>query len=152
MKLSGRSRFYLQVAAILFLASTRLGSGQTIEPPGAPQDFAISASGNRVTLTWRQPATGGAVAFYIIQVGSVSGGSDLGAFNVGGLTTVSASAPNGRYFVRVVAVNGSGSRSSSEVALLIGPPVLPREGLRCVGFEPYVAGYSPRHASTGCRD
>jgi hypothetical protein len=85
----------------------------TVQAPGAPRNLTSSGSGSTVTLQWAAPATGGTPTAYVLEVGSASGLANLGAFNVGQVTTLTTSAPPGQYYVRVRALNESGQSSPS---------------------------------------
>jgi hypothetical protein len=75
-------------------------------------------SGSLVTLNWLAPNGGCAPTAYVVQAGSMAASSDIAVFNVGSATTLSVSAPPGRYFVRVTAVNAfGGSAASNEVVV-----------------------------------
>lgn len=76
------------------------GAGGCSQPPGAPTGLQWQVSGNAVTLTW-SPGGGCAAQSYQVLVGSRSGVSDLGVFDVRASPTLSASAASGTYFVRV---------------------------------------------------
>ncbi|MGH9176087.1 MAG: fibronectin type III domain-containing protein, partial [Vicinamibacterales bacterium] len=100
--------------------------------PNPPQNLTAHASGHIVTLGWSPPApaTGGdhpaagAAASYVVRAGSGTGLSNLADFDTGSLTTgLTASAPSGRYYVRVHARNAIGlSSPSNEVQFTLGPP------------------------------
>jgi enediyne biosynthesis protein E4 len=92
-----------------------------LESPGAPQNVAAVVSGNNVTLSWQPPASGGAVASYQLEAGSVPGASDIALFPMGAATTFSVGAPNGVYYVRVRARNAVGlSAASNEIIVDVG--------------------------------
>jgi len=96
--------------------------------PGAPQSLSVSATGSNVTLNWSPPATGGAVASYVIQAGSSPGTNDLANFSTGNTATsyFAAGVGAGTYFVRVRAANSAGTGDpSNEVLLLVGPGCAP---------------------------
>jgi len=74
-----------------------------------------------VSLQWVPPAAGCAASSYVVQAGSAPGLSNIAVVNVGPATSLSATAPNGAYYVRVVAVNAfGGSTPSSEVIVSVG--------------------------------
>ena len=96
--------------------------------PGIPRSLVGAALGTILQLSWAPPASGGPPASYVIQAGSAAGTSDVGAFTVdGGVTSVGGPAPNGTFFLRVIALNACGiGAASNEVAVTIGgPPPLP---------------------------
>jgi predicted phage tail protein len=89
--------------------------------PSAPMHLTSTVTGNLVQLSWLPPATGATGASYTVVVGASAGQSNLAAFPVGGVTTMTAPAPNGRFFVRVVAINACGaSAGSNEVVVSVG--------------------------------
>jgi predicted phage tail protein len=89
-------------------------------PPQAPTALGFSVSGSFVSLAWMAPA-GPAPASYTLQVGSVSGGSDILVFSTGNAATaLGASAPPGTYYARVVAQNACGvSGVSNEIVVVV---------------------------------
>ena len=101
------------------------GGGGCSTQPDAPTNLAGSISGNVVTLNWTPPVTGCPPTGYIVQAGSAPGLSDIAIINVGSAPTLSASAPPGTYYVRVIAVNSfGGSAPSNEiVGTVIAPPI-----------------------------
>jgi len=120
--------YYIRVAAVN-ASGTSLSSSETwftigaSGAPGQPGTPVASVSGNSVNLTWDAPTAGGAVTSYALLVGSSSGMRDIGEFPMGLQQTITASAPPGTYYVRVVARNGAGqSPPSGESVFSIGGP------------------------------
>jgi len=96
-------------------------TGGCTAPPGPPTSLSGSASGSVVSLQWAPPAAGCAASSYVVQAGSAPGLSNIAVVNVGPATSLSATAPNGAYYVRVVAVNAfGGSTPSSDVIITVG--------------------------------
>jgi hypothetical protein len=95
----------------------------TAEARQAPVMAAPTVNGNNVTFNWS--ATAGATAYrleYGVASGSYVGGLTLGA----GSTTFGIGAPNGVFFIRVVAVTPGGELASNEVVLQVpAPPAAP---------------------------
>jgi predicted phage tail protein len=90
--------------------------------PGVPTNFTATATGNSVTLAWSAPAGGCPATSYVVQAGSVPGLSDVAVVNVGGVTSLSAIALSGTYYVRVIALNAFGISSPTvDVMLKVGP-------------------------------
>lgn len=90
--------------------------------PGAPVDFAATVSaGGHVSLTWAPPAEGVSPTSYLIEAGSTAGASDLAMVSTGApITSFTATAPPGTYYVRVRAVNGAGpGPASSEIVVVV---------------------------------
>lgn len=96
------------------------GSGPCLVP-GIPTGLAATVFPGGVTLRWNPPLTGGAPIGYLLVVGSTAGATNLGTYAVGLATTITSPAPNGPYFVRVVATNACGnSPPSAETSFVIG--------------------------------
>jgi hypothetical protein len=94
-------------------------------PPSAPTGLSSTVFGTFVTLNWTAPAIGCAATAYSVQAGSAPALSDLAVINTGNVTTLTASAPPGTYYVRVLALNGfGGSIASNEVVITVttAPP------------------------------
>lgn len=111
-------RFYVRVRGVnangMSAPSNQLAVQAGAESlPGAPRNLTSSGSGSTVTLRWAAPSTGGTPTAYLIEVGSASGLSNLGVFNVGGITTLTTPVPSGTYYVRIRALNGAGQGSAS---------------------------------------
>lgn len=101
------------------LAVTIEGGGCT--PPGPPTGLiAISGIGN-VTVNWNAPTVGSAPTGYRIEAGTAPGASNVGAFLLPPITSVSSPIPSGQYYVRVTAINACGtSPASSETSFAVG--------------------------------
>ncbi len=105
-------------------------------PPGAPRNLTAQTSGNTVALTWATPAADqgatddptpiadGVASSYVVRAGTGSGLFNLADFDTGSLaTSLTTTAPNGVYFVRVHARNAFGlSPASNEVSFTLGAP------------------------------
>jgi endonuclease/exonuclease/phosphatase family metal-dependent hydrolase len=90
-------------------------------PPSAPSNLTAVVTGSFVTLSWT-PSVGCAAITYVLQAGSAPGASDLAIAHLGGATTVSASAPDGVYYVSVAAISAYGTAVSDSATLVIGQP------------------------------
>lgn len=102
---------------ILVIVSGVVGCGIPVTPTG----LAVTVAGALVTLRWDAPSSGGAPTGYVLQLGSFAGGSDLGSFGLGLTTTITAPAPPGQYFARLVAANAcGGSAPSAERSFTVG--------------------------------
>jgi hypothetical protein len=88
-------------------------------PPAAPSPLTMTVNGNAVTLQWTAPS--GVVTTYLVEVGSIAGGTDLANFVTGNAnTSLMAIATPGTYFVRVRARNTCGtSGPSNEVVVTV---------------------------------
>ena len=97
--------------------------------PGAPTNLTATVSGSSVSFTWSPPVTGCSPDSYRLYAGSTAGATNLAAISVGALPSFAASAPNGTYYVHVVAYNPYGtSTASNVVTVTIGstaPPATP---------------------------
>jgi subtilisin family serine protease len=121
--LIGGAGFRLRVAN----ARTRLLQG--VDVPGTPGQPVAVVNGASVTVSW----TGGPGAVptnYIIEAGTYPGGTNIGSFSVGTLTSVTAAPGAGVYYIRIRAANNSGmSDPSAETSFSIGgansPPGTP---------------------------
>ena len=92
-------------------------------PPNAPTNLTGSVSGSSVVLAWLQSSTGCPATGFIVHAGSAPGLSNIAVINVGTATSLSAIAPPGRYYVRVIAVNAAGAGpASSEIIINVLPP------------------------------
>jgi hypothetical protein len=89
--------------------------------PNAPTGLTHTRNGNVVTLNWNAPQAGNLPSRYVIVVGSFAGGADLlAAETTGPAPSFVASAPAGRYFVRVLGRNNCGdSPASNEIAIVV---------------------------------
>lgn len=93
--------------------------GPSCTLPTAPLSFTATKNGLTVTVSWSAPSAGVPSA-YILQAGSSSGAANLFNGSVGLTTPVSAQAPPGTYFLRVLATNACGTGpASSEAAITV---------------------------------
>ena len=95
-------------------------------PPGAPT-LVASAVGTLVQLSWSNGA-GPVPTGYVLDVGTTPGRRDLATMLFGaGMMSLSASAANGTYALRLSAVNACGSSPSPDVTLAVGvaDPIVP---------------------------
>ena len=91
--------------------------------PEAPIDFVATAHGALVNLSWRAGA-GEAPTGYMLYVGSAPGRQDLMTVPLGASMSLSATAANGTYALRLVAANACGSSAwGADAVLTVGPPV-----------------------------
>ncbi len=98
----------------------RGGTGPTPPPctvPAAPSNLWSSVTGFTVGLGWTAP--GGTLTGHVLDVGSGPGATNIGSFPIGApATSFAATAPAGRYYVRVRAGSACGmSPSSNEIVL-----------------------------------
>jgi hypothetical protein len=94
-------------------------------PPGSPVLRVVQVTSNAVSLSWTAGG-GGAPTSYVLAAGTGPGASNLGVFNVSGLTSVSSPIPAGvPIYARVVASNVAGSAASNEVVFTAAGPTPP---------------------------
>jgi predicted phage tail protein len=96
------------------------GGGSCTSPPNPPTNLTGTVFGTFVTLNWATPAAGCPATGYVVQAGSAPGLTDLAVINLAATTTLSAQAPPGNYYVRVIATNGfGGSTASNEILITV---------------------------------
>jgi hypothetical protein len=120
--------------------------------PNRPEALTGSATSNLVTLSWSPPSGACSASAYSVQAGSSPGASDVAVINVGPATTLSASAPSGIYYVRVVALNAfGGSPVSDELIVTVGCPAPPNAPMSLTGASVGTAvALNWAAASSGC--
>jgi hypothetical protein len=102
-----------------------VGAAGCSGPPSVPLDQRATVTGSNVSLAWRTSPES-IVTGYRLLVGTASGVNNAGVFNVGPVTTFSATAPTGAFFVRLLALNACGvSAPSAEAAVIVGTPTVP---------------------------
>jgi hypothetical protein len=117
-------------------------------PPNAPTNLTGSVSGSDVFLSWVPSSAGCPATGFVVQAGSAPGLSNIAVLNVGAATTLSAIAPPGTYYVRVIAVNGAGAgAASAEIVLTVsatpsGPVTIGFSGLASAANQSPIAGYT----------
>jgi hypothetical protein len=99
-------------------------------PPSRPTLQPANVAGSQVSLAWALPGGSLPPSSFVILAGSTAGQSNLAAFDTGSASTaLTTSAPDGVYYVRVVARNACGdSLASNEITVTVGsgPPAAPR--------------------------
>ena len=92
-------------------------------PPLPPTVPPATVNGQRVTISWSLPAHSPPADRFVIHAGSRSGASDLGTVDLGGSATsfTAAGVPPGRYFIRMTAVNFTGTSSPSAEVIVDVP-------------------------------
>jgi Metallo-peptidase family M12B Reprolysin-like len=118
--------YYVRIAAAnacgTGVASNEVSFTLGADLPAAPGDLSWTvADGGHVTLSWTTPVSGVPATAYVVEAGSASGLSDLATISTGAaVTSFSATAPPGAYFVRVRAVNGAGAGPpSAEITIVV---------------------------------
>jgi hypothetical protein len=99
-------------------------------PPARPSLQPATVSASMVSLAWSLPAGSPPPSSYVILAGSSAGQSNLAMVDTGSIASaLSTPAPDGVYYVRVVARNACGdSPASNEISVTVGtgPPGAPR--------------------------
>ena len=93
--------------------------GPCTAPPNAPLLSPADVNGSIVSFVWSRGA-GCPTTSYSLQAGSFPGAANLAIVNVGAITSFTATAPPGTYYVRVVGHNAFGSSVSNEVVVIVG--------------------------------
>lgn len=88
----------------------------------APRQMTATLAGATVTLGW-QAGAGPAPDSYQVEVGSASGATDVGTFDVGRLTRVSGSLPAGTFYARVRGISTRGAGAPGSEVILTVPSV-----------------------------
>ena len=98
------------------------GSGPCAAAPGAPAGLAATVNGTTVSFSWAA-GPGCPASNYTLHAGSAPGMSNLAVANVGTAQGLTASAPAGTYYVRVMAQNVFGSsQPSNQQVVTVGAP------------------------------
>lgn len=106
-----------------FRSMTGLAAVPPPVPPPGPPVLTAAVSGSTINLNWT--ATAGATS-YVLEAGSATGLSNVFLGDVGTATALSASAPNGSYFIRVRPRNGQVlGQASNEVLASVGCAAVP---------------------------
>lgn len=97
--------------------------GGVMQLPGAPQNPELVVAGNIVGFLWTPPLTGNGPTRYVVTAGSNPGATDIGTFNVGLATSISAAVGPGTYHVRVRAENygGPGPATADQMFTIEAP-------------------------------
>lgn len=90
----------------------------------APVLTALPASRPLLSLSWSPPAVG-TPSGYVVIAGLSPGGSGLGQFPVGLLTSLSAPVSDNTYYIRVAARVDGMLLASNEVSVYVGPAMPP---------------------------
>ena len=110
--------YYVRVRAVNDYGESEPTPDLTLAPPGAPgapTGLTESGAGETVTLRWTAASD---ATDYILEAGTVAGGSNIGSLRIGNVTQFSTAAPPGTYYVRVRALNAMGvGPTSNEVVV-----------------------------------
>lgn len=97
-----------------------------LRPTDRPQDLQASVGGSQVSLTWAPPVNAPPGATYLLQVGSSSGASNVFSANIGAVTSISGTVPNGVYHARLTLVYASGAFGGISSEVQFSVPAAPR--------------------------
>lgn len=124
LSVTGLTR-YMNVASLAEVEVIARGEATlACTQPGAPGSLEAQVSGARVSLAWL--ASAGSLDGYVIEAGSAPGLANLATLPLaGGATSLAIDAPNGRYFVRVRAVNACGAGAPSNEVVVDVPGACP---------------------------
>ena len=122
-------------------ARLALGGGGGGGAPGAPTSFVVTVTGNALSMTWGLPASGGAPTGYTLLARLVPGGPIVHSLPLGNVTSFGINAPNGVFYLSVVATNASGPGPESGVVPVTVPSLPPPPGSP-TGLVVNVAGNS----------
>lgn len=78
-----------------------------------------------VTFTWMPPTSGAPPSGYTLVASLSAGGPPVAQLPVGTQTSVVVSAPDGTFYVKVVAIVGGAAVASNEIRVDVTPPSLP---------------------------
>lgn len=87
-----------------------------------PRQMTATVNGNAIALGW-QPGGGAAASGYVVEVGTSTGGTEVGAFPVGALTRVTGTLPAGTFYARVRGVSAQGTGAPGSEVILTTPSV-----------------------------
>jgi hypothetical protein len=89
------------------------------DPPGAPQNFSVTAAAFGAQMSWAPPTSGGLAVSYVVEAGLAPGATVVSL--PAATTSLSVSGvPAGTYYLRVKGVNAVGTGpASSEFTLVV---------------------------------
>lgn len=88
--------------------------------PNAPRNVSATVASELVTLDWEPSMSGGPAAGYVVEAGSSPGAPNVAIITLHS-TSVSVSAPPGRYFVRLRAMGLCGASEPSPEVVIVVP-------------------------------
>lgn len=94
---------------------------------GSPLPVLAPAVVNRpnVTFVWTPPASGPAPSAYALSASLSAGGPPVAQLPVGTQTSFTVAAPDGTFFVRIIATVNGATVASNEIRVDVVPPVVP---------------------------
>ena len=93
--------------------------------PSAPVLAPAVVNRPNLTLVWTPPLEGPAPSAYTVVASLAAGGPLVAQLPVGQQNTITVAAPDGTFFIRVLATVNGGSVTSNEIRVDIAPPALP---------------------------
>jgi hypothetical protein len=89
------------------------------DPPGAPQNFSVTALGFGAQMSWSPPTSGGLATSYVVEAGLTPGGTVVSLPSA--TTSLSVpGVPSGTFYLRVRGVNAVGTGpASAEFTLVV---------------------------------
>ena len=93
--------------------------------PATPSLLPAAISRPYVTLAWTPPVSGPAPTAYTIVASASPDGPPIATLPAGLLTSVLVQAPDGGYFVRVIASVAGTTIPSNQIAVVVAPPPAP---------------------------
>jgi pectate lyase len=115
--------YYVRLIAMNAIGTSPASNEVTViasgmQAPGAPLLSAALVHGSTVTLSWA-PGIGDIPSSYVISASLTASGSAIGYLPISG-TSITLQAPNGTYFVRVIAMNAAGAGPwSNEISVFV---------------------------------
>lgn len=123
-------RYFVRVRALYGstpgpAASNEVEVVVALQPPSAPANFTATVARLTVTFTWSSGSNSSTTTGWELHAGSAPGLSDLARVPLPFTTrTLTVTAPEGRYYVRLYAINHVGpSLPSTELLVMTGPGV-----------------------------
>ncbi len=88
------------VGGVRFIYPARSSSPSVCARPAAVRDLTVLRSGTVLKASWDAPVTG-RPAGYLLEIGTVPGGSNFKKIELGAVTSASGALPRGTYYLRV---------------------------------------------------
>lgn len=97
--------------------------------PGAPANFAATATGNTISMSWGAPTSGSPATSYTLLARLAPGAAPVATVPLGNVTSFAATGPNGTFLLSVRASNaqGDGPESNTVTVALPGGAAVPPE-------------------------
>lgn len=118
------------------VAVTVGGGGACTAAPNPPVNLAATVTGMVIALSWA-PGGGCTATNFVLHAGSAPGSSNVAIVNMGGNLALTASAPNGTYYLRAYAQNGFGTSGPSN-ELVVQIPVPTTTGIVVLASDDWI--------------